>query len=113
MVCCGPVKPDRQMASRSVRHRHKHEIKVALNTNSDFENFILPDIYECAFNNRWSWSCDASRPRYYSGKPDRWDRTHVGIYLNGPLTRINLDWLLWHLDTMRWDREYHQRLQRK
>lgn len=56
----GSAKQDKRIAARSVRRAHKEAIQIAF-LNQDFEEFLLPDIYECSHNNCWSWNRDGKQ----------------------------------------------------
>lgn len=91
-VCCGPVGRDRTRAARGVRRKHNHHLHKELRIQQSIDHindgdasltsFLLPDIYECPWNNRWIWSCDASRPVLAKPTLSNSDRTGIGIYMN-------------------------------
>ncbi len=73
------LKDDRQRAARSVRSRQNRYLN---NYEGDFEDFLIPDKYECSNNERWGWRIDSDR-NWYTPKLSRWDLTSVGLHLAG------------------------------
>lgn len=53
------AKRDKILAHRGERRAHKLAIHRAKQT--DFENFLLPDIYECSWNEVYGWSRDGNQ----------------------------------------------------
>ena len=54
---CGSAKRDKVCAHRAVRRAQNHAIKNAFLEDS-FEDFLLPHIYECSYNDVWGWNRD-------------------------------------------------------
>ncbi len=68
------AKDDKRMAHRGVRRKQD----LALKTCVDFEDFLLPDRRECAWNDIWSWQ-RVGRQIYYShwrNSDDAWCRRY-------------------------------------
>jgi hypothetical protein len=53
----GSAKHDKQLAARGMRRRQNQ----ALRTADDFEDFLIPHRYECAFNETYCWGRDGSQ----------------------------------------------------
>lgn len=107
-ICGGtPVKPDRQVAARAVRRRHKQEIKNA----DDFEDLVLSHRYECAHNDRWGWSCDGGATLQYPDSP--YGRSHYFALLSSPDSAYRTEWLSWYQEVMEHTRKRYQEIQRK
>jgi len=52
---------DKTVAARSVRRTQNHALQTALANNVDWDEFLMPDIYECAANEVYGWSRDGSQ----------------------------------------------------
>jgi hypothetical protein len=132
-VCCGPIGRDRIRAARGVRHKHNQQLYKELRTQQSRDhindgdaaltNFLLADIHECHWNNRWSWSCDASRPVLAKPTLSNRDLTDIGIYMNadpegvskvfGGRGRDNAHWLEYHLKDLGRRFQFWKKKQRK
>lgn len=56
---CGysSAKQDKRWANRQVRRTHKQ----AIHNCTDFEEFLLPDVYECPWNDIYMWGRDGKQ----------------------------------------------------
>lgn len=52
---------DKTVAARAVRRAQNHALRNAIANGIDWEDFMLPEIYECAFNDVWSWGRDGNQ----------------------------------------------------
>jgi len=66
------AKDDKRMAHRGVRRKQDLALKIC----ADYEDFLVPHRFECAWNNTWSWARDGAH--FYFGymchSPDECDR---------------------------------------
>jgi len=52
---------DKTQAARSVRRAQDHALRTALAAGIDWDEFLLPEIYECADNEVYGWSRDGGQ----------------------------------------------------
>lgn len=52
---------DKTVASRSVRRAQNYALRAAVANSIDWDEFLLPDIYECAGNEVYGWSRDGNQ----------------------------------------------------
>lgn len=52
---------DKTDAARSLRRTQNHALRNALANNVDWDEFLLPDIYECAGNEVYGWTRDGNQ----------------------------------------------------
>lgn len=52
---------DKTQAARSVRRAQEFALRTALANEVDWDEFLLPDIYECANNEVYGWSRDGNQ----------------------------------------------------
>src|SRR5882724_4941503 len=52
---------DKTVASRSFRRAQNYALRTALANRVDWDEFFLPDIYECAGNEVYGWSRDGNQ----------------------------------------------------
>jgi hypothetical protein len=75
------AKDDKRMAHCGVRRKQN----LALKTCADYENFLLPHRFECAWNNTYSWGRDGGQ----------------------------IDYSFWRNSNDEWCQQYYRKLQRK
>jgi hypothetical protein len=52
---------DKTLAARSFRRTQNFSLRTALANEVDWDEFLLPDIYECADNEVYGWSRDGNQ----------------------------------------------------
>jgi len=52
---------DKTQAARSVRRAQNYALRTALANEADWDEFLLPDIYECAGNEVYGWTWDGNQ----------------------------------------------------
>ena len=48
---------DKRVARRSVRHKENQTIRESV----DWDEFLIPERYECAYNDTWCWARDGKQ----------------------------------------------------
>jgi hypothetical protein len=68
MAICGTgsAKHDKQLANRGVRRIQNRALRLA----DDFEEFLLPDEYECPWNETYKWGRDGNQLYWNPNKYD-------------------------------------------
>jgi hypothetical protein len=68
------AKSDKQLAHRGVRRKQNQ----ALKTCADFEDFLLPHVLECHWNNNYIWGRDGAQCflGYLRDSPEEYNRKH-------------------------------------
>lgn len=97
---------DKHMAGRAVRRKQNAAIRQAW-VEDAFENFLLPDRYECGHNEVWTWVRDGTN-RLQRPESRRY-RHELGIALQ--LERDDLLDEAWRdaLDLYRWWLDLHRK----
>ena len=57
----GSAHNDKTVAARMVRRAQNHALRTAVANNVDWDEFLLPDIYECSHNDVWGWGRDGNQ----------------------------------------------------
>ena len=65
----GSAADDKRIARRNVRRAQNHALRAHRAAELDWDKFLIPDVYECAYNDVWGWGRDGKQQLYF--KP-RW-----------------------------------------
>jgi len=52
---------DKTVAARLVRRAQNHALRTAVANDIDWDDFMLPEVYECSFNDVWGWGRDGNQ----------------------------------------------------
>lgn len=52
---------DKTVAARMVRRAQNHALRTAAANNVDWDEFLLPEVYECSHNDVWGWGRDGNQ----------------------------------------------------
>jgi len=52
---------DKTVAARMVRRAQNHALRTAVMNSVDWDEFLLPEVYECSHNDVWGWSRDGNQ----------------------------------------------------
>lgn len=87
-----PAHADKTQAARSVRRTQNFALRTALTNEVDWDEFLLPDIYECADNDVWGWSRDGNQRL----------KTRSSQY-NNPFAYTSYNWRSYDQVIKRWE----------
>ena len=59
-ICGGSAKQDKRFANCGVRRAHKNALHGLMRAQ-DYEDFLLPHKYECAYNETYGWCRDGKQ----------------------------------------------------
>lgn len=52
---------DKTVAARMVRRAQNNALRTAIANQVDWDEFLLPEVYECSHNDVWGWSRDGKQ----------------------------------------------------
>jgi hypothetical protein len=52
---------DKMIAARSVRRAQDGALRHAIANQTDWDEFLLPEVYECSDNDVWGWGRDGNQ----------------------------------------------------
>jgi hypothetical protein len=99
---------DKTLAARSVRRAQDGAIRNAIASQIDWDEFLLPEVYECSDNDVWSWGRDGNQ--YLQKRSKEYNNPYAYFYAS----YLDHDELMVRWEERKaWDDEYLARLVRK
>lgn len=89
---------DKTVAARSLRRTQNFALRIAVLNNVDWDEFLMPDIYECPNNEVYGWARDGSQRLYSRSR----QYNNPFAYVRSPT------WMTTEEIMVRWE-EYKQR----
>jgi hypothetical protein len=58
---CGHDPDDKRVARRGWRHVQNQALRETAKNETDWDEFLIPDIYEAPYNDVWGWGRDGNQ----------------------------------------------------